>query len=226
MINNFSCAARYATTARRTGHCSEVYVRLYCVVSLHRRRTFAACLQVLIFYRSLPEKMGIASCTSGACLFVCVCECVCVCASALSQLGRNFYPFDLYCRQVISWSNNAAHVPEHQPKVLAWSSVFVALHLMHTGACNAQDTAGVTCSTLVHPGTLSGRWVALLFRHSLQGNGTPLFWPSTVGELNWVASNPRFITAVDSLIAGELKEACSLFFVERSGFVCSLVIVA
>ena len=155
-----------------------------------------------------------------------MCVCVCVCASALSQLGRNFYPFDLYCRQVISWSNNAAHVPEHQPKVLAWSSVFVALHLMHTGACNAQDTAGVTCSTLVHPGTLSGRWVALLFRHSLQGNGTPLFWPSIVGELNWVACNPRFITAVDSLIAGELKEACSLFFVERSGFVCSLVIVA
>jgi hypothetical protein len=117
-------------------------------------------------------------------------------------------------------------MPEHQPKVLAWSSVFVALHLMHTGACNAQDTAGVTCSTLVHPGTLSGRWVALLFRHSLQGNGTPLFWPSAVGELNWVASNPRFITAVDCLIANELKEACSLFFVERSGFVCSLVIVA
>lgn len=82
---------------------------MYCVVLLHRRRTFAACLQVLIFYRSLPEKMGIASCIGGSCLFVCVCMsvCVCVCANALSQLGRNFYPFDVYCRQVITWSNNA-----------------------------------------------------------------------------------------------------------------------
>ena len=44
-------------------------------------------------------------------VFVCVCVyeclCVCVCANALSQLGRNFYPFDVYCRQVITWSNNA-----------------------------------------------------------------------------------------------------------------------